>query len=167
MCIRDRYKSGTYGTDITTYFHTRTGKSAGTQRSNNAASAPGLGTNAYFFKSNLSNYSTYRVNTLYPNHGLKLKWYETTIQASLVNGSNVIQPVSPPSTWSSSDLTNVFAGMYVYGTGINSNDGAFIAEVHTNYMIMYKQKGSSTTSLVNSEASVSYTHLTLPTTPYV
>ena len=151
--VSPQYKSGTYGSDLTTYFHTRTGKSAGTQRSNNAASAPGLGTNAYFFKSNLSNYSTYRGNTIYVNHGLKLKWYETTIQATLENNSNVIQPVSPPSTWSSSDLTNVFAGMYVYGTGINSNDGAFIAEVHTNYMVMYKQKGSSTTSLVESVAS--------------
>ncbi len=165
--VSPQYKSGTYGSTLTTYFHTRTGKSAGTQRSNNAASAPGLGTNAYFFKSNLSNYSTYRGNSLYPNHGLKLKWYETTIQASLVNGSNVIQPVSPPSTWSSGDLTNVFSGMYVSGTGISSSDGAFIGEVHTNYMVMYKQKGSSTTSLVNSEAYSDQSNVTLTISGYL
>lgn len=149
--VSPQYKSGTYGSTLTTYFHTRTGKSAGTQRSNNAASAPGLGTNAYFFKNNYYNYSTYRGNTLYVNHGLKLKWYETTIQATLENNSNVIIPVS--SDWTSSDLTDVFAGMYVYGTGINSNDGAFIGNIHTNYMEMYKQRGSSTTSLVDSLAS--------------
>lgn len=165
--VSPQYKSGTYGSDLTTYFHTRTGKSAGTQRSNNAASAPGLGTNAYFFKSNLSNYSTYRGNTLYPNHGLKIKWYETTIQASLVNGSNVIQPVSPPSTWSSSDLADVFSGMYVSGTGISSSDGAFIGEVHTNYMVMYKQKGSSTNSLVGSEAYSDYSNVTLTISGYL
>tara|TARA_Y100001958_G_C21246179_1_gene576431 strand:- start:2939 stop:5068 length:2130 start_codon:yes stop_codon:yes gene_type:complete len=136
---------------ITTYFHTRTGKSAGTQRSNNAASAPGLGTNAYFFKNSYNNYPHYRGNSIYVNHGLKLKWYETTIQATLENNSNVIIPVS--SDWTSSDLTDVFAGMYVYGTGINSNDGAFIGNIHTNYMEMYKQRGSSTTSLVDSLAS--------------
>ena len=67
------------------------------------------------------------------------------------NNSNVIIPVS--SDWTSSDLTDVFAGMYVYGTGINSNDGAFIGNIHTNYMEMYKQRGSSTTSLVDSLAS--------------
>jgi hypothetical protein len=165
--VSPQYKSGTYGSYLTTYFHTRTGKSAGTQRSNNAASAPGLGTNAYFFKSNLSNYSTYRGNTTYPNHGLKLKWYETTIQASLVNGSNVIQPVSPPSTWSSGDLTDVFSGMYVSGTGISSSAGAFIGEVHTNYMVMYKQKGSSTTSLVNSEAYSDQSNVTLTISGYL
>jgi hypothetical protein len=149
--VSPQYKSGTYGSTLTTYFHTRTGTSAGTQRSNNAASAPGLGTNAYFFKNNYYNYSTYRGNTIYANHGLKIKWYETTIQATLENNSNVIKPVS--SDWTSGDLTDVFAGMYVYGTGINSNDGAFIGNIHTNYMQMYKQRGSSTTSLVDSLAS--------------
>lgn len=165
--VSPQYKSGTYGSTLTTYFHTRTGKSAGTQRSNNAASAPGLVTNAYFFKNNYYNYSTYRGNTIYANHGLKIKWYETTIQASLVNGSNVIQPVSPPSTWSSSDLTDVFAGMYVYGTGISSSDGAFIGDIHTNYMVMYKQKGGSTTSLVGSEAYSDQSNVTLTISGYL
>lgn len=159
--------NGTYGSKLTSYFHTRTGKSAGTQRSNNAISAPSLGTNAYFFTDSYSNYNTYRGNTIYANHGLKIKWYETTIQASLVNGSNVIQPVSPPSTWSSSDLTDIFSGMYVSGTGVSSSDGAFIAEVHTNYMVMYKQKGSSTTSLVGSLAESDQTTVTLTISGYL
>jgi hypothetical protein len=159
--------NGTYGSNLTTYFHTRTGKSAGTQRSNNAASAPGLGTNGYFFKTSLTNYNAYRGDTVYANHGLKIKWYETTLQCSLVENSNVIQPVSPPSTWSSGDLTDVFAGMYIYGTGINSSDGAFIAEVNTNYMVMYKQKGSSTTSLVESLAESDQTTVTLTISGYL
>ena len=158
---------GTYGSNLTTYFHTRTGKSAGTQRSSNAASAPGLGTNGYFFKSSLTNYNSYRGNTIYANHGLKIKWYETTIQASLISGSNVIQPVSPPSTWSTSDLSKVFSGMYVSGTGISSSNAAFIGEVHTNYMVMYKQKGSSTTSLVGSEAYSDYSNVTLTISGYL
>ena len=52
---QDSGSDGTYGSKLTTYFHTRTGKSAGTQRSNNADSTPGLGTNGYFFKSNFIN----------------------------------------------------------------------------------------------------------------
>ena len=57
--------------------------------------------------------------------------------------------------------------MYVYGTGINSSDGAFIADIHTNYMVMYKQKGSSTTSLVNSEASSDQSNVTLTISGYL
>lgn len=165
--VSPQYKSGTYGSTLTTYFHTRTGKSAGTQRSNNAASAPGLGTNAYFFKNNLYNYSTYRSNSLYPNHGIKIKWYETTIQANLVFGTNVIQPVNPPSTWSSSDLNDVFSGMYISGNGINTDDGAFIADVNTNYMVIYKSKGSSTNSLEKSNAISSQTNVTLTISGYL
>ena len=165
--VSPQYKSGTYGSKLTTNFHNRAGTSAGTQRSNNASSTPGLGTNGYFFKNNLINYSTYRSNTLTPNHGLKIKWYETTIQASLVSGSNVIQPVSPPSTWTSGDLTDVFSGMYISGTGINSSDGAFIADVHTNYMVMYKQKGTYSTSLVESEATSDQSNVTLTISGYL
>jgi hypothetical protein len=164
---QDSGSDGTYGSKLTTYFHTRTGKSAGTQRSYNAASTPSLGSNGYFFTNSLDNHGYYRGNTIYANHGLKIKWYETTLQCSLVENSNVIQPVSPPSTWSSSDLTDIFAGMYVYGTGINSSDGAFIAEVHTNYMVMYKQKGSSTTSLVKSLAESDQSSVTLTISGYL
>ena len=167
--VSPQYATGTYGSNLTTYFHTRSGRTAGTQRSFNAVETDttGLGTNVFFFKNSYYNYTAYRSNTLYPNHGLKIKWYETTIQCSLTSGSNVIQPVSPPSNWSSSDLTDVFAGMYIYGTGINSNDGAFIADVHTNYMVMYKQKGTSSTSLVASDATSTQTNVTLTISGYL
>jgi len=166
--VSPQYKTGTYGSTLTTYFHTRTGRTAGTQRSAGASSEPySLSTNAYFFKNNYYNYSTYRSNTLYPNHGFKIKWYETTLQCSLTSGSNIIQPVSPPSTWSSSDLTDVFSGMYIYGTGINSSDGAFIGDIHTNYMKMYKQKGTSTNDLVSSNASSTQSNVTLTISGYL
>ena len=166
--VSPQYKTGTYGDTLTTFFHTRTGRTAGTQRSANASASPyDLSTNAYFFKNNYYNYSTYRSNTLYPNHGFKIKWYETTLQCSLTSGSNIIQPVSPPSTWSSSDLIDLFSGMYVTGTGINSNDGAFIANIHTNYMRMYKQKGTSTSDLVASNATSTQTNVTLTISGYL
>lgn len=168
--VSPQYKSGTYGTGLTTNFHTRTGRTAGTQRSYNAGSAPySLSTNAYFFTNanGNANYPDYRGSTKFPNHGFKLKWYETTIQCSLESGSNIIQPVSPPSTWSSSDLTDVFSGMYIYGTGINTSDGAFIGEIHTNYMKMYKQKGTSQNDLVSSNASSTQTNVTLTISGYL
>lgn len=163
--VSPQYKSGSYGTNLTPNFHTRTGTTAGTQRSYNAASAPTLGTNAYFFKSSLTNYSTYRSNSLYPSHGLKIKWYEKTLNASLESGSNIIRPTS--GSWSSSDLDGIFSGMYVSGTGINSNDGAFIANIHTNYMLMYKSKGLSSTSLNNSNATSNQSNVTLTISGYL
>lgn len=163
--VSPQYKSGKYGSNLTTNFHTRTGTTAGTQRSFNAASAPTLGTNVYFFKSSLTNYSTYRSNSLYPSHGLKIKWYEKTLNASLESGSNIIRPTF--SSWSSSDLDGIFSGMYVSGSGINSNDGAFIADVHTNYMVMYKSKGLSSTSLNNSNATSNQSNVTLTISGYL
>ena len=164
--VSPQYKSGTYGSNLTTDFHIRTGRTSGTQRSYNAQSAP-YSTNAYFFKTSYVNYTDYRADNIYPNHGFKIKWYETTLQCSLTSGSNVIQPVSPPSTWSSSDLTDVFSGMYIYGTGINSSDGAFIGDIHTNYMKMYRQKGTSTTSLPVSNATSTQTNVTLTISGYL
>ena len=38
-----------------------------------------------FFQTNLTNYSTYRGNTIYPNV-VKIKWYEKTLNASLRSG---------------------------------------------------------------------------------
>lgn len=172
--VSPQYKSGTYGAGLSTTFHTRTGRTAGTQRSFNAGSVPyGFSsTAAYFFTSAAGptwyvGYPDYRGSTKFPNHGFKIKWYETTIQCSLESGSNIIQPVSPPSTWSSSDLTDVFSGMYIYGTGINTDDGAFIGEIHTNYMKMYKQKGTSTNDLVSSNASLTQTNVTLTISGYL
>lgn len=164
--VSPQYKTGTYGSTLTTNFHTRTGKTAGTQRSGSADSID-QNTDYFFFKNNYANYSTYRSNTLYPNHGFKIKWYETTLQCSLTSGSNIIQPVSPPSNWSSSDLTDLFSGMYIYGTGINSSDGAFIGDIHTNYMRMYKQKGTSTSDLVASNATSTQTNVTLTISGYL
>lgn len=163
--VLPQYKSGTYNSKLTTIFHTRTGTTAGTQRSNNALSAPTLGTNVYFFTNNLFNYSGYRSNTLYPSHGLKIKWYEKTLNVSLESGSNIIRPTS--GKWSSSDLDGIFSGMYISGTGINSNDGAFIANIHTNYMLMYKSKGLSSTSLNNSNATSNQSSVTLTISGYL
>lgn len=172
--VSPQYKSGTYGTGLSTTFHTRTGRTAGTQRSYNAGSAPYgfTSTYAYFFTSAAGStwyigYPDYRGSTKFPNHGFKIKWYETTLQCSLESGSNIIQPVSPPSNWSSDDLTDVFSGMYIYGTGINSNDGAFIGEIHTNYMKMFKQKGTSSSSLVDSDATSTQTNVTLTISGYL
>lgn len=163
--VSPQYKSGTYGSDLTTNFHTRTGTTAGTQPSSNAASSPSSGNSVFFFQSNLSNYSTYRSNGLYPNHGLKIKWYETTLTVKLVKDSNIIEPVS--SSWSNTDLADVFAGMYISGTGINTNDGAFIGDIHTNYMRMYKSKGISSTSLQSSIATSDESNVTLTINGYL
>ena len=163
--VSPQYKTGKYGSYLATDFHNRTGATAGTMRSYNAASAPPGGYSMYFFKNSYANYSDYRAQTKTPNHGLKVKWYETTIQASLESGSSIIQPVSPPSTWSSGNLTNVFSGMYVSGTGIPTGDGAFIGEINTNYMKIYKGKG--TTSLDTLDASSDQSNVTLTISGYL
>ena len=161
--VSPQYKTGTYGSSLTTNFHNRTGATAGTMRSGNAVSAPPGGFNMYFFKNSYANYSGYRSNTLNPNHGLKIKWYETTLQAKLVDGSSTILPVS--GNWSASDLTDVFSGMYVSGTGIPTGDGAFIGEIHTNYMVLYKGKG--TTSLTELDAASDQSNTTLTISGYL
>ena len=163
--VSPQYKTGKYGSYLATDFHNRTGATAGTMRSYNAASAPPGGYSMYFFKNSYANYSDYRAQTKTPNHGLKVKWYETTIQASLESGSSIIQPVSPPSTWSSGNLTNVFSGMYVSGTGIPTGNGAFIGEINTNYMKIYKGKG--TTSLDTLGASSDQSNVTLTISGYL
>ena len=157
--------NGKYGSNLTTDFHNRTGATAGTMRSYNAASAPSSSYNVYFFKNSYYNYQVYRGNSIYSNHGLKVKWYETTLQVSLDANSSTIQPVSPPSTWSSSDLTDVFSGMYVSGTGIPTGNGAFIGEIHTNYMILYRGKG--TTTLDELDALTDQTNVTLTISGYL
>lgn len=165
IIVSPQYNSGKYGSNLTPNFHTRTGTTAGTQRSYNANSTPTEGQSVYFFSSNLTNYSTYRGNTIYPNHGLKIKWYEKTLNASLESGSNIIRPTS--GSWSSSDLDGIFSGMYVSGSGIDSNDGAFIADIHTNYMLMYKSKGLSSMTLKNNNATSNYSNVTLTISGYL
>lgn len=168
--VSPQYKSGTYGSNLTTDFHNRTGTTGGTMRSYNAASSPpGMsGFNLYFFKnSSWYNYSDYRGSTKNPNHGLKVKWYETTLQVKLESGSSTIVPVvtNPPTNWSSSDLTDIFSGMYVSGTGIPTGQGAFIGDIHTNYMVLYKGKG--TTSLTELDASSTQSSTTLTISGYL
>lgn len=159
--VSPQYKSGTYGGayGISTLFHNRTGSSAGTMRSYNAPSAPSEGFNMYFFKNSYQNYSDYRGASKYPNHGLKIKWYETTLQVKLVNGSSTILPVS--GNWSTSDLSDVFSGMYVSGTGISTGDGAFIGDIHTNYMVLYKGKGTTALSTLNAISDQTNTTITI------
>ena len=165
IIVSPQYNSGKYGSNLTTNFHTRTGTTAGTQSSLNAAPTPTDGQAVYFFSTNLTNYSTYRGNTIYSNHGLKIKWYEKTLNASLESGSNIIRPTS--GSWSSSDLDGIFSGMYVSGSGIDSNDGAFIADIHTNYMVMYKSKGLSSMVLNDSNATSNYSNVTLTISGYL
>ena len=158
--IQPNYRTGTYGNSLTENFHNITGVTAGTMGSAN----PGTLSNSYWFYTNTySNFTTY--NTQGVNLGFKVKWYETTLQVSLVQDSNIIQPVSPPSNWSSSDLSGIFSGMYVTGTGINSNDGAFIGDINTNYMRLYKGKGVS--QITPSLATSDQTNVTLTISGYL
>ena len=157
--VSPQYKTGTYGSSLTTNFHNRTGTTAGTMRSFNAASSPTGGTSMYFFKNSYANYNTYRGASLNPNHGLKVKWYEKTIQVKLVSGSNIIEPVS--GNWSVANLTDIFSGMYVSGTGITSTAGAFIGDIHTNYMKLYKSTGTTGLTDLDSTTTTSSTTLTI------
>ena len=163
--VSPQYKTGTYGSSLTTNFHNRTGATAGTMRSANAVSAPTAGYTMYFFKNSYANYSGYRSATLNPNHGLKVKWYETTLQVKLEDGSSNIVPVS--GNWSASDLTDIFSGMYVSGTGIPTGDGAFIGDIHTNYMVLYKGKGSTALGKLNASSSLDLSNITLTISGYL
>jgi hypothetical protein len=163
--VSPQYKTGTYGSSLTTNFHNRTGATAGTMRSANAVSAPTAGYTMYFFKNSYGNYSGYRSATLNPNHGLKVKWYETTLQVKLEDGSSNIVPVS--GNWSASDLTDIFSGMYVSGTGIPTGDGAFIGDIHTNYMVLYKGKGSTALGKLNASSSLDLSNITLTISGYL
>ena len=163
--VSPQYKTGKYGSSLTTNFHNRTGATAGTMRSGNAVSAPPGGFNMYFFKNSYANYSGYRSNTLNPNHGIKIKWYETTLQVKLVSGSSNIVPVS--GNWSASDLTGIFSGMYVSGTGIPTGDGAFIGDIHTNYMVLYKGKGTTSLEKLDVSSSLDLSNITLTISGYL
>ena len=156
--IQPNYRSGTYGSSLSQNFHNITGVSAGTMGSQNPGT---LNVNYWFYTNTFSNFTSY--NTQGVNLGFKVKWYETTLQCSLVYDSDIIQPVSPPSTWG--DLTDVFSGMYISGTGINTNDGAFIGEIHTNYMRLYKGKGVS--QLTSSLATSNQSNVTLTISGYL
>jgi len=168
--VSPQYKSGTYGSNLTSNFHNRIGATSGTMRSVNAASTPVGISDMYFFKNTTEQYNTYRSGILNPSHGMKIKWYETTIQADLVSGSSIITPVG--ATWSSSstpqssdDLFNVYSGMYISGTGIPTANGAFIGKIYTDSIQMYREK--SVTTLTTLDATSNQTNVTLTISGYL
>jgi len=166
----------------TTQFHNIIGVTSGTQKSSINASrtdAAGAGKttefhrNRHFFKSTPSftpyNYPGYRSNSLNPSHGLKIKWYEKTIDVYLTKGSQYIIPQNSGSWTNDSDsstgLTGIFSGMYVLSVSPNSgipvqttNDSGsqynvFVGKIHTNYMIMYQERGASDLTTINANAT--------------
>tara|TARA_B110000902_G_scaffold41675_1_gene45097 strand:- start:2232 stop:4229 length:1998 start_codon:yes stop_codon:yes gene_type:complete len=166
--VSPQYKTGTYGSYLTTNFHNRTGRTAGTMRSFNATAGPPSGTDMYFFKNSYANYNTYRSNSLNPSHGLKVKWYEKTLQVRLVSGSSDIVPTG--AEWSTSELTGIFSGMYVSGTGIPANQGAFIGNIQTNKMVLYQGTGTGNTIplvTLNASSSLDLSNVTITISGYL
>jgi hypothetical protein len=157
--VSPQYKNDTYGTNLTTNFHNIIGKTAGTIPSSNVTSGSGESAH-YFYGANYRNYLSYRGPGIDGhNLGMKVKWYSTTIQANIFTNSNIITPVS--SSWSTSDLTNVFSGMYVSGTGIPETYGCFIGDIHTNYMELYRERGVQTLTTLNASARADNVTLTI------
>ena len=161
---------------LTTNFHNVIGLTAGTLKS--STNAGNLETEfnrkKHFFTnwpsfSGIYNYPGYRSNSLNPSHGLKLKWYEKTIDVYLTEGSEYIIPQNSGSWTNDSDsstgLTGIFSGMYVLSVSPNSgipvqdteDSGSqynvFIGKIHTNYMIMYQERGTSDLTTINATAS--------------
>ena len=98
-----------YGSMLTDKFHNRNVTTGGTEKS---SSSPGTVHHSYyFFKNSYYNYSTMRGNTTLSHIGLKVKWYETTIQADVTDEQTWILPGDGAASFS--DLTNVFSGMYI------------------------------------------------------
>lgn len=170
---------------LSTNFHNIIGVTAGTQKSSINASrtdAAGAGKTAEFnrkrhFFTNWSSFSVYNYpgyrfyssNSIYPSHGLKIKWYEKTIDVYLTKDSQYIIPQNGGSWTNDSDsstgLTGIFSGMYVLSvspnTGIpvqtTSDSGSqynvFIGKIHTNYMVMYQERGASDLTTINANAT--------------
>jgi hypothetical protein len=156
-----QYKNDIYGVNLTQNFHNIIGKTAGTLKSSNVPDENfAVDSEHFFYQTNTQNYPTYRGSGINTNFGMKVKWYSTTIMANLVPNSNNITPVS--STWSTADLSNVFSGMYVSGTGIPDESGCFIGDIHTNYMKLYRERGvQSLTSLPATAAAGDNIKLTI------
>ena len=157
--------STTYDSKITSKFHNVIGKTGGTMRSGYSSLPNNSGGNSYWFYTNsYSNYNNYRGNSLQSGHGLKIKWYTTTLNVKLTNNSNIIEPVDSNyntiSNWTSSDLENVFSGMYIEdlnGSAISTSNGAFIGNINTNYMKMYQERGVSDLTNLNASSSTTTT----------
>lgn len=157
---------GTYGSYLANTFHSIAGLTAGTLLSSDTTSTPG--SSNMFYTSNSYNLNganggtVYRnSNSLLPYHGFKIKYITTTLDVQLESGSHVIIPPSGTTNWSNSDLNNVFAGMYISGTGITSNKGVYITDIHTNYMIMKQQKDVTISTNFNATSSSSSTTITI------
>ena len=149
-----------YGSMLTDKFHNRNVTTGGTEKS---SSSPGTVHYSYFFfKNSYYNYTAYRGNTIYSHIGLKVKWYETTIQADVTDEQTWILPGDGAASFS--DLTNVFSGMYISGTGIPAN--TFIADVHTNYIKLYNELSVSP-GTPGQEANDDATNVTLTVNGYL
>ena len=161
---------------LTTKFHNVIGLTAGTRKSStNAGNLESeFNRKKHFFTnwpsfSGVYNYPGYRSNSLNPSHGLKIKWYEKTINVYLTKDSQYIIPQNGGSWTNDSDsstgLTGIFSGMYVLSVSPNSgipvqdteDSGSqynvFIGKIHTNYMVMYQERGTSDLTTINATAS--------------
>lgn len=183
---------------ITNKFHNIIGITAGTHKTSNALRSDTGWTSGgttvsnefmrerHFFKNwpnfSLYNYPGYRGTgpggdpsseiSLNCNHGLKIKWYEKTLDVYVTAESPYLTPQSGTSNWtndtdSSTGLEGLFSGMYVTaqsGTGTlptsttsaSSGDhtqetliNVFIGEINTNRITMYQERGASSLTQIN------------------
>ena len=143
---------GTYGSNISSNYHNIIGKTAGTMRSQSGASSNAGGSNYWFFTNSYYNYNTYRANNILSNHGLKIKWYTTTLDVSFTSDSSEITPQS--GTWSESDLNNIFSGMYISNTtNVSLTNGVFIGKVYTDSITMYQETDVSSLTEITASTS--------------
>lgn len=147
------YKSGTYGSKLTSNFHNIIGNTAGTMRSAySSISSNAGGTGYWFFTNSFENYTSYRGNSILSNHGLKIKWYTATLDVKFTSGSSEIVPQS--GTWSQSDLNNIFSGMYISDTtNVSLTNGVFIGKVYTDSITMYRETGVSSLTEINASTT--------------
>lgn len=150
--VQNSGNNGTYGSKITSLFHNIIGKTAGTMRSQSGATSNSGGTNYWFFTNNFENYTSYRGNNILSNHGLKIKWYTATLDVKFTSGSSEIVPQS--GTWSQSDLTNIFSGMYISDTSnVSLTNGVFIGKVYTDSITMYRETGVSSLTEITASTT--------------
>ena len=178
--------AGTYDPALTKFFHNRYGVTQGTQLTSSCQSVsnkiPSSATysNGWATRfldttnTNLPGYPGFTSTSILPYIGLKLKWYETTIQASLQNDWHVIMPVGGSFTsgnsttaWSNASMSDVFSGMYVSGTGIPEH--TLIGDIYSNYMIMYQEQNteSVSTKLPIQDATSTESNVTLTINGYL
>lgn len=187
---------------ITTKFHNIIGITGGTHKTSNARRTDAGWTSGgrtvssqflrerHFFKSwptfMVYNYPGYRGTgpggdgrsevSINCNHGLKIKWYEKTLDVYVTAGTPYLTPQPGTSYWtndtnSSTGLEGIFSGMYVTaqsGTGTlptsttSASSGThtqetlinvFIGDIHTNRITMYQERGVDTLTTINGTTS--------------